>query len=296
MSSLVLDLEQEVMEPECDILSALRKAHLIASKLKLTEFDTWIMSELNGYTNCDDIPDYRKVKGQLKAWNPCRGWIPVEFQDTKTQNQFCCTKLKNSISDILWLYNQSDRYFFMNYDADKAQLMDKMCNIPFSTQYSLAVSTHYFKSIIEQVKNCLLEWIIELETEGILGENMRFSQEETIMAKDVPQQINNYYGNVVIGDVKKSQLVSGDNNTLLFHPDQAQDLIRQIREAVEKEQLSKEDRESAHELIDEVETKIAEKKNPAIIKAALTGLKDFFICTGANIAGALITQYLQQLS
>ena len=49
MSSLVLDLQQEVLKPDCDILNALRKAHLIAAKLKLTEFDSWIMSELNGY-------------------------------------------------------------------------------------------------------------------------------------------------------------------------------------------------------------------------------------------------------
>ena len=39
MSSLVLDLQQEVLNKDCDILNALRKAHLIASKLQLKEFD-----------------------------------------------------------------------------------------------------------------------------------------------------------------------------------------------------------------------------------------------------------------
>ena len=36
MSSIVLDLQKEALSPECDVLNALRKAHLIASKL---EFD-----------------------------------------------------------------------------------------------------------------------------------------------------------------------------------------------------------------------------------------------------------------
>ena len=64
MSSLVLDLQQEILKPDCDILNALRKAHIIAIKLKLSEFDTWIQSELNGYeTNQDLIPDYRKISG-----------------------------------------------------------------------------------------------------------------------------------------------------------------------------------------------------------------------------------------
>lgn len=180
-----------------------------------------------------------------------------------------------------------------HFSAEGMEAISSLSDTPIQMQFALHISVHLLKSIIEQVKNCLLEWTIELEKQGVLGENMRFNHEETIMAKSVPQQINNYYGNVVIGDVKKSQLVSGNNNTISFHYDQATDLIRQIKKAVEKEQLSKEDRESADELIDEVETKIAEKKNPAIIKAALIGLKDFFICTGANVAGALITQYLQ---
>ena len=49
MSGLVLDLQQELLQESCDVLNVLRKAHLIAAKLKLSEFDAWIMSELNGY-------------------------------------------------------------------------------------------------------------------------------------------------------------------------------------------------------------------------------------------------------
>lgn len=89
MSSLVLDLQQEVLKPDCDILSALRKAHLIAAKLKLAEFDSWIMSELNGYKGGQlDFPQYRIVRGVLKARNPYNGWIPVQFADNKQRLSF----------------------------------------------------------------------------------------------------------------------------------------------------------------------------------------------------------------
>ncbi len=43
MSSIVLDLQSEVTKPDCDIVSVLRKAHLIAAKLGLTDFDKWIL-------------------------------------------------------------------------------------------------------------------------------------------------------------------------------------------------------------------------------------------------------------
>ena len=47
MSSIVLDLQNEVTKPDCDIVSVLRKAHLIAIKLGLTDFDKWIFCEYN---------------------------------------------------------------------------------------------------------------------------------------------------------------------------------------------------------------------------------------------------------
>lgn len=181
----------------------------------------------------------------------------------------------------------------MSYPVDIERKIDEMCSAPFPTNYSLHVSVHVLKAIVDQVQNCLLEWTIRLENEGILGEGMRFSQEETAMAQKVPQTINNYYGTVVNGDIKQSQVVSGDHNNVSFNYQQAEDLIQQIKEAIQNEQISDEDRETADELITDVESKIVEQKKPAIIKAALNGLKDFLIGAGANVASTLIVQYLQ---
>lgn len=295
MSSIVLDLQKEVLNPECNVLSALRKAHLIASKLKLSEFDAWIMHELNGYTGekADNIPEYRKVNGVLKAWNPYHGWIPVGFDNSEFQTLLCNRILWDSISEILELYKTSKGYILLNYPADIDCMLDKMCAAPIPTNYSLHVSVHVLKGIIDQVQNCLLEWTIRLESEGILGEGMQFSQEETVMAKKVPQTINNYYGTVVNGNIKESQVVSGDHNNLSFNYQQAAELIRQVKEAIQDEPMSEEDREIAEELIAESESKITAQAKLAIVKATLSGLKDFLIGAGANVAATLIVRYLQ---
>ena len=98
MESVVIELQRELLENDCDILSALRKAHVIASKLELKEFDEWIMSELNGYQcNEENIPDYRSIKGELKAWNPYRGWIPVILADGKMEQLICDRRIHDSI-------------------------------------------------------------------------------------------------------------------------------------------------------------------------------------------------------
>ncbi len=67
MSSIVLELQKDLLDKDCDILQALRKAHVIAVRLHSNEFDTWIQNELNGYKSKDEnFPDYRRMKGVMK--------------------------------------------------------------------------------------------------------------------------------------------------------------------------------------------------------------------------------------
>lgn len=62
MSSIVIDLQDEILSSDCDIVQILRRAHVIAVKLGLKEFDQWISYELNGYPDQNACPDYRKVR------------------------------------------------------------------------------------------------------------------------------------------------------------------------------------------------------------------------------------------
>lgn len=295
LSSIVLELQQEVLKTECDILNALRKAHLIASKLKLHEFDTWIMHELNGYPDDGktNVPEYRKVKGSLMAMNPYCGWIPVKIADSNIETQICEHYLWHSLSDIIELYKTSNMKFKIEFPGEFVDFLEKNSTVPFPTNYELHVGTHQLKTIVDKVANCLLEWTIKLEGEGILGEDMRFSQEESVMARKVPQTINNYFGAVFNGEIKELQLALGDNNTLTFNYEDADDILQKVKASIGTELTEGEDKETAEELIAEVETKISNHAKPKVIKAALSGLKDFLIGTGANVAGALIAQYLK---
>ena len=62
MSSIVLDLQNEVTKPDCDIVSVLRKAHLIAAKLGLTDFDKWIICELMDIKMKTRFPTIEKLE------------------------------------------------------------------------------------------------------------------------------------------------------------------------------------------------------------------------------------------
>ena len=141
----------------------------------------------------------------------------------------------------------------------------------------------------------MLEWTIRLESEGIIGDNMSFNQEEKDSAKSIPQQVINYYGTVVNGDINKSQIISGNNNKNEFSIATASDAISEIQNSLNTESLSKEDMESAIELLEEISTKLEQNKKPKVIKAAFIGSKDFLVNVGANVTATLISAKIQGL-
>lgn len=296
MGSIVLELQAEVLNSECDILTALRKAHVIASKLDLKAFDEWIMHELNGYFDVEDteIPEYRKVAGITKAWNPYRGcWIPVFFEDRKYGDVFCRMDIRESISEIMEIHRKYGTHLKVSYSGEQIAFLEKNSNVPYQTNYHLQIDTHKLKMIVDSVTNRLLEWTMNLEKMGILGESMQFDQNEKDLAKNIPQTTNYYFGTVVNGDVKHAQLVSGDQNTITFNYNDAVNMIQAVKAALDEELPLGEARETADELLAEVEMKLSNQEKPGIIKAAIVGLQSFLISTGANVAGDLVTQFLQ---
>ena len=296
MSSLVLDLQQEILNKNCDILNSLRKAHLIAAKLQLKEFDVWIQNELNGYVNCNqgEIPNYRIVKGALKAFNPYNGWIPAQCNSDEIEKMICEQKLHQPIGELQELYEQSsDGYFIYQFNAELMNVVSSLFETPIPMQYALHISSHLLVSIVEKVKNTLLEWTIQLEEEGILGENMTFNKEEKACAQNIPQQINNYYGMVVKGDISDSQFVSGNNNTNTYNSADVIDFISEIQQSLNTESIAEEDKDSALELLEEISAKLQQNKKSGVIKSAFIGLKDFLLSVGANITASLIMAKIQ---
>ncbi len=284
------------MQPDGDILSALRKAHLIAAKLKLTEFDIWIQRELNGYEQCTrtEIPEYRKLKGALKFYNPYYGWCPALLRDDELEKMVCEQKMPMSLAELQDLYRQIDDVFVYQFPAGLCESLSESFQTPDLMQFALHISKHHIASIVEKVRNTLLEWTIKLEAEGILGDNMTFKQEEKDTAKVIPQQIN-YYGPVINGNVSSSQVLSGDGNTITYNAADVKNAVSEITEALNNENLSDEDKETAIELLGEISQKLDQGKKPGIIKSALVGLKDFVLAAGANVTAALITAKIQGL-
>lgn len=298
MSSVVLDLQNEVTKSKCDIVSVLRRAHLIATKLSLVEFNQWVVNELNGYKSQNEAPEYRSIIGQLKAFNPYQGWIPVMLADAEVEKMICHLKLINSISEILSLCEESGSSLIVSVPTEVQNTLNEMCDTPLPMQMAVHVSKTAAADIIEKVKNTLLEWTLELEAKGILGEGMSFNDNEKEIAKTIPRQINNYYGaaNVINGSPDNLQVNAGETVTAYFNYEDAKKAVDDIEDSIKSsEELSEDDKAEALELLSEINKKIEGEKKGAVIKAALTGLKDFIINTGAALTATMIQAKIQGL-
>ena len=112
-----------------------------------------------------------------------------------------------------------------------------------------------------------------------------------------PQTINNYYGstNVINASTDGAVFVAGNNNIIEFSYNKASKIVSEIESSLNDEVVPPEEKETAMELLSEINDKITAQKKPSVIKSALVGLKDFLIGVGASATVAVIQAKIQGL-
>lgn len=209
--SAVIQLQEEAMKADSSITSLVRMAYVIAKKLKLVEFGEWLQYELNGYQDYQDEewPSYRIVVGELKGWNPIRGWIPVVIKDVKFHDYICNQKVYNAISDLEEMLNNETGSINMEFNPEINNIVSKATG--FNTTYSLFISRTRIQSICNAVRNNILEWALKLEEEGIEGKGMIFNNDEKEKAKELGSTINYFYGDINQSQIQQNSTLSKQN-------------------------------------------------------------------------------------
>ena len=105
-----------------------------------------------------------------------------------------------------------------------------------------------------------MEWTLKLEEEGIVGENMMFTDKEKDCATNIPQTVNNYYGptSVINSSSGNAQIVSGNGNTVSFPYDKVKDVVDEVAKSISASNLSKDDIETITELLSDIKLKSEE--------------------------------------
>jgi hypothetical protein len=209
----------------------LRKAKVIASKLKVKEFEAWIDSELGGYKGrLVDLPPHRVGLGQPKFFNPYHGWLDIVVGDDELSEMISAARLPQPVAELEELLRSGkSTHVILGYPPMIIDFLNKINDSQFN--YGLHVSKSFIHGALDHAKNTTLEWTLKLEEQGITGEGLRFSDEERAVAQVVTNHIYNSNVGVVgsvRGDAVNSRFVmkSGAVNS-----DALMKLTQQIREA-----------------------------------------------------------------
>lgn len=210
MDSLVLEIQRDALDPSVSVLVLLRKALVVAKKLGLQEFQSWIDLELEGYTEKKSIPRYRYIQGKLKGWNPYHGWQPVIAGDIETlelHEELCHYPVGQPISELIDLVQNRNSYSMLHAHLPGELEALLVASLGGRTNVQLRISSAGITGILEAVRDAILRWALKLEEDGILGEGMTFSQREKAVAADHSYQI--LIENVV-GDKAMSNIQNND--------------------------------------------------------------------------------------
>ncbi len=284
-NSIVLELQSVALNEEYDITNILRKALLVATKLNLEEFKHWISYELNGYIDCEDniVPDYRKITVEIKVKDQYHGLIDVEFPDKNIADILCNYILRAPIKNLDVTLKNHEDYIELPFTNHEKSVFKEFKFRIASEPITRIINPNTITTIIDIVRNNILEWSLKLESEGIIGDGVSFSIDEKKNATNNSNiNIKNFHGNM--GDIGNLGILStGDNSSNIYSVNSK---IDQLIEELNKVNLK--DKEQYIDQLNEF------RKNPNKLKKTLGQI----LTKSSEISsiGSLITSILSLLT
>ncbi len=138
------------------------------------------------------------------------GWLPVNFADAPTEKLLSKRKLFLPISQIQALTKEHADGSGIGLPFPPGAL--KQLGIG-NKMAAVEVDATALIGVVDSVRTAVLNWSLQLEKQGILGQGMTFSEREKESAKNIIYNIENFTG--VFGDVSADTIVIGKNIEIL---------------------------------------------------------------------------------
>ncbi|MGR6806511.1 AbiTii domain-containing protein [Sphaerotilus natans] len=293
MPALVPELVDMASTPAVSTADLLRRALVVARRLAVPELVDWINSELTGYKS-GEVPEYRRLRGQLVAENPYHGAIPF-FAPPEMAEMLADFSVRQSIPELARLQD-SETGIFSHFPADIEQTLMRMMRegSGVAMRPALKFSTVQIEGLIETVRSRILDWALDLEGRGIIGEGMSFTPQE----KQAVQEQHYHFGNVSGSQIQISSNGSTQTqaNTTGTDLEALRGLVEALGVALDRGTVQG---DAADELRAELATLKAQAASPKpkweIIKATARTIKTVAEGAAGNILGELAKPHVQTL-
>lgn len=299
MPGLVNELQQAAMNKAIAVSELLRMAKVISAKLQLPEATVWIDLELKGYTDPTIVPQYRLVRMHVRQLNPYHGWQEINIQSGELRDAICNQQVFDSVPVIESPVERIDKEggtIGRSLSIPVEQFIRKQ--LPIQLQLQAQTDASAFHAILDGTRTRILEWALDLEQKGVVGEGMTFSEGEQRRAAAAP------VASITIGTIENMAGTIGVNygsqNTTAMQMSHS-DFITNVRKftTATREMLKDGPSEEVNEVrcaLDEVDIEInSPEQEEGRIKKALRKVASAAVSLGTFAAQAAIKAEIGKL-
>lgn len=251
--SLKDKIQNEIIDETKKLSNILRKAVILAHRLKSEEFKSWVDQELNGYSaDKEQLPMYRAMRVQTYGHfsGPFQSGLrnaPIPTaQFSEEIHEFATTQyFFQSIRELESMVESGDRTFNFQWPADfVVPIADKIYENMVCMQAWKIISVDQVEGIIDTVRNRLLSFVLEIEDiDPKAGESR---QEEDNLSPDTVSQV---FNNFILGS--HNVVGSGTNVSLAVTQSVSEGDFESLAETLKSWGLENDDVRELSEAIDE---------------------------------------------
>ena len=188
MANLVEELLRSCIDEE-DLSRILLKAKVVAHKLDIRDILDWVNSELKGYPggmeHFKNVPDYRWASGRLETADQWTSWRPMvsdSMHNAKQLQGISRLPLVEGVAQLEHLVRDNETSTLELYYPE---LMKQAIVGNEPVRLRLIISTASVMGMLAKIRDQVLEWALELDKNGILGDGMSFTDQDKQKAANV---------------------------------------------------------------------------------------------------------------
>ena len=190
-------------------------------------------------------------------------WLPIMFHEShaKAHHKLTERACGQAIAEIENLISRaSDGHLAMHYPPEIQAQLIKAANLP--SPPVLRISEAKLHGILDAVRTNILEWSLRLEEQGILGENLTFSEADRKAASRVVFNIGYMSHSQIQAETENSQQLMFDGT---LDAKRVLEFVQMARDSLQDINLPK---GATDELVCELTTLEAQVKSPKPKKAS----------------------------
>lgn len=192
MASSIQRFREAITSPDGDISDLMTQASVLARVLRQKQVVDWYKKEQNGYGPKDPVPPYRQqLEGHLLAWMPASGWIQAPISD-QFEHELARRDIRIGFSQVVDHLEASRKSGGERIDFSEEEMREIQRKIHHDAKLAFAMPSTAYAQITESCRAVLRLWVEDLVAAGVVGDGMKFSDDEKVRAWTLDDNITVY--------------------------------------------------------------------------------------------------------